>query len=81
MLMLQLTEDEDDALRKESARCLGSALQLLAGRNLEHTTVDFVQRACFTALAKHCFRDVACVQQLLDWIYRCRPHFPRNRVA
>ena len=68
VLMLQMTEDEDDALRKESARCLGKCLQRLSGSDLEHATLDFVQRACFTALAGNCCGDLAFLQQLLDWI-------------
>lgn len=69
-LMLEITEDEDEGVRKAAARSLGGSLSRIGREDLSWACLDHVQRRCFESLSDICGTRPEYVQQLLRWIRR-----------
>lgn len=68
--MLNITEDEDEGVRKSASRSLGCSLARVGRDDISWACLDFVQRHCFETLTAICGTRPEYVQQLLHWIRR-----------
>lgn len=70
LLLLQLLEDEDRAVRIAAAKTAGQASIAFGSEDCSSAAVPYVQQKTFALMARHFGCRLEFVQQLLAWILR-----------
>ena len=70
LLLLQLLEDEDRAVRIAAAKLAGQASITFGSEDCSSAAVPYVQQKAFALMARHFGCRPEFVQHLLAWIFR-----------